>query len=318
MPPLPKTRTSSTTTARFIPDERCQWGRQRRQQRRCRQQIFQEFRAQYKHVFPELESIHDFIEIGDYEQSDKLMTSIYQQWSQGQKGQLSASKNRLYRSMQPGFTSWRAVFLHAQNHYNVFRTTYGIHKKIEEPALRANAAIMNFPIPLPTVVWTHGQRWDVDPYLMLGLLRQESTYRETIRSSVGAIGYVQVMPATGAKVAYLLEEKNYSPLILENPADNLRYGIFYFSKLMERFDSSYPLAVGAYNGGPHNISRWFQPVKDRCDMAEFVEHIPYDETRRYIKKVTGYYKAYVEVYHPDEEILIPNLPADDDRSVIDF
>ena len=105
-------------------------------------------------------------------------------------------------------------------------------------------------------MWSLTEQYNVDPWLMLGLMRQESAYRETVRSWVGAIGYIQVMPKTGAKLAFLLGDVTL-PKYLENPETNLRYGIYYFSKLMERFDNAYPLAVGSYNGGPHNMSRWY-------------------------------------------------------------
>ena len=77
-------------------------------------------------------------------------------------------------------------------------------------------------------MWSLTAQYNVDPWLMMGLMRQESAYRETVRSWVGAIGYIQVMPATGAKVAYLLNEASYSPQNLENPQTNLKYGIFTF------------------------------------------------------------------------------------------
>ena len=154
---------------------------------------------------------------------------------------------------------------------------------------------------------------------MHSILRAESTYREFIVSWAGAIGYVQVMPKTGAKVAQLLAEQSYSPKDLENPKINLRYGSFYFSKLMERFSQAYPFAVGSYNGGPHNMSRWYKNLKGNIEMDEFVEHIPYNETRLYIKKVCGYYGQYVELYNPaDSGVYIPSPPEEDDASVIDF
>jgi soluble lytic murein transglycosylase len=88
---------------------------------------------------------------------------------------------------------------------------------------------------------------------------------------------------------------------------------------MERFDNAYPLAVGSYNGGPHNMSRWYRDRMGTWEMDEFVEHIPYDETRRYIKKVTGHYAQYVEYYFDENHmVLIPDAPLKDDASIIDF
>ncbi|MAA78375.1 MAG: hypothetical protein CL916_03880, partial [Deltaproteobacteria bacterium] len=99
---------------------------------------------------------------------------------------------------------------------------------------------------------------------------------------------------------------------------NLRYGSFYFSRLMERFDQSYPFAVGSYNGGPHNMSRWYKNLKGHVQMDEFVEHVSFDETRRYIKKVCGYYSQYVQFHHSNGIVRLPLTPGEDDASVIDF
>ena len=149
-------------------------------------------------------------------------------------------------------------------------------------------------------------------------MRQESTYRDYVVSSAGAIGYIQVMPLTGAKMAYLLNEPTYSPKDLEHPKINLYYGISYFAKLMERFDNAFPLAIASYNGGPHNLSRWMLQLKDDVDIDEMVEHIAFDETRIYTKKVTGHFGRYMELYE-HRGVSIPNPERiSDDPSVINF
>jgi len=84
---------------------------------------------------------------------------------------------------------------------------------------------------------------------------------------------------------------------------------------MERFDSVYPLAVASYNGGPHNVSRWMRQLRGEITLAEFVEMIPWEETRDYVKRVA----RYVHIYGPEGAALaIPPEPTGDDASVIDF
>ena len=247
------------------------------------------------------------------------MQANYQRWEQGRKGQLSPKLNKTMREADIGMDAWRGIFLYTRTHHYVLRYTTGMTQYFTEPVDVQAVQQINHPLVRPADMWELTEQYNVDPWLMLGLMRQESAYRETVRSWVGAIGYIQVMPATGAKLAFLLGDAGYSPKDLEDPQTNLRYGIYYFSKLMERFDNAYPLAVGSYNGGPHNMSRWYRERMGTWEMDEFVEHIPYDETRRYIKKVTGHYDQYVHHYFGDDhQVVVPNPPLKDDPKVIDF
>lgn len=270
------------------------------------EEIFADFVTEYKKIFPNLPETALLVSVGMYSEAARNMQANYQKWEASGK--------------TPAITMdlWRNVFLHTRTHHYVLRYTTNMEQYFEDPTLIRQVQQINYPLVRPADMWRLTKQYNVDPWLMMGLMRQESAYRETVRSWVGAIGYIQVMPATGAKVAYLLNEASYSPQNLENPQTNLQYGIFYFSKLMERFDNSYPLAVGSYNGGPHNMSRWYRNRMGTWEMDTFVEHIPYDETRRYIKKVTGHYSHYVNLYFDDHTVLIPPPPTKDDSTVIDF
>lgn len=267
--------------------------------------VFGYFIDQYSSIFPNLLETHYLTLVGLYPEASRNMQSNYIRWEKNKNPSI-------------GMDIWRAVFLYTRTHHYVLRYTSGMEKYFTEPEQLREIAQLNYPIVRPQYMWEYTEKYDVDPWLMLGLMRQESSYRETVQSWVGAIGYIQVMPATGAKLAYLLEKESYSPKDLEDPQINLEYGIFYFSKLMERFDNAYPLAVGSYNGGPHNMSRWYHSRMNTWKMDEFIEHIPFEETRKYIKKVTGYYAKYVDLYLPDHKVYVPNAPLKDDASVIDF
>ena len=270
------------------------------------QEVFADFVTGYKQTFPNLPETALLVSVGMYPEAARNMQANYLQWETSNK--------------KPAISMdlWRNAFLYTRTHHYVLRYTTNMEQYFEDPALIRQVQQINHPLVRPADMWSLTKQYNVDPWLMMGLMRQESAYRETVRSWVGAIGYIQVMPATGAKVAFLLNEASYSPQNLENPQTNLKYGIFYFSKLMERFDDAYPLAVGSYNGGPHNMSRWYRNRMGTWEMDEFVEHIPYDETRRYIKKVTGHYSHYVDLYFDDHTVAIPNPPTKDDPTVIDF
>ena len=117
----------------------------------------------------------------------------------------------------------------------------------------------------------------------------------------------------------MMGEHAYSPGDLEDPAINLRYGIYYFSKLLDRFDGVFPLAVASYNGGPHNVSRWYERHQGNIDLDAYVEQIEYDETRDYVKRVSGHYARYVAIYEgTDARVALPPSPRGDDAAIIDF
>jgi TolA-binding protein len=279
---------------------------------------FHRFADKYNKTFSNLKEIEDLVKAGLYQASARAMGNLYKHWEKGRKGELSSNQNSLMRSVNPSKDDWRLYFIHTQCHHYVLRYTYSSEKYQDDQESIKQARQLNYPIVQPEDIWDHAQKYDIDPYLILGLLRQESAYKDFARSWVGAIGYIQVMPATGAKVAYMLNKQSYSPKDLENPNINLQFGMFYFSKLMERFDNSFPFAVGSYNGGPHNMSRWYRNKMGVLDMAEFVEHIEYKETRGYVKKVTGYYNKYLQRYSDNSIVQIPLTPSFDDPKVIDF
>ena len=236
-------------------------------------EVFTNFVNGYKQTFPNLPETALLVSVGMYPEAARNMQSNYQQWE------------ALNKTPSIPMDLWRNVFLYTRTHHYVLRYTTNMEQYFEDPTLIRQVQQINHPLVRPSDMWSLTAQYNVDPWLMMGLMRQESAYRETVRSWVGAIGYIQVMPATGAKVAYLLNEASYSPQNLRKSTNKfLKYGIFYFSKLMERFDNAYPLAVGSYNGGPHNMSRWYRNRIGTWEMDKFVEHIPYDETRRYIKK----------------------------------
>jgi soluble lytic murein transglycosylase len=135
----------------------------------------------------------------------------------------------------------------------------------------------------------------VDPDLLQALARQESLFNATARSATGALGLTQLMPATANKVARGMRLGRVSAAALFRPELNLRLGAAYLGSLLTEFDGNAAHAVAAYNAGPEAVRRWVHERED-VELDQWVEEIPYAETRDYVKHVLASYAAYQHVY----------------------
>ena len=131
------------------------------------------------------------------------------------------------------------------------------------------------------------------------MILEESRYRADAISWAGAIGLMQIMPATGRELARQLKISRFRTSMLKLPEVNIRMGTKYIGYLNSRFDGNAMLVSGAYNGGPGRMSRWLE-TKNIKDIDEFVEKITIRETRLHIKKVINSYDNYVEIYGQPE------------------
>lgn len=125
--------------------------------------------------------------------------------------------------------------------------------------------------------------------LNLAVARQESGFDPKARSGAGARGVMQVMPGT-AKVTARATGVRYDLALLSSDRNyNARIGQCYLSQLLQRFDGSYPLAIAGYNAGPGRVNRWLEdfgdPRSGEIDLIDWIEHIPFRETRNYVQRV---------------------------------
>jgi soluble lytic murein transglycosylase len=126
-------------------------------------------------------------------------------------------------------------------------------------------------------------------------MREESGFRPKVLSTVGARGLTQIMPATGERLAESLGLLNYGADDLFTPARNLLLGAHYLEQLVERFDGRVSAAVASYNAGPEAVARWIEENPGQED-DEWVEAIPYDQTRKYVKRVLRSQQLYRVLY----------------------
>lgn len=142
----------------------------------------------------------------------------------------------------------------------------------------------------------------VPPELIWGIMRAESHFRDDARSVVGALGLMQLMPYTARQVASLLNMDGFATHSLLVPDTNIRLGTRYLQRLLEKFSGSIPLVAAGYNAGPHRVHAWVRNFGS-LDMDEFIEHIPFVETRNYVKKVVRNYQVYSLLYSGGEHSL---------------
>jgi soluble lytic murein transglycosylase len=151
-----------------------------------------------------------------------------------------------------------------------------------------------FPFPYQDLVVKWSKERKLNPFLVISLIRQESRFEKEIKSPVGATGLMQVMPDTAKWITEKTKQKEYS---LTNPEDNINLGTWYLNYTHDTYDNNSMLAIASYNAGPGNVSEWLEN-NNLDDIDEFIENIPFAETKNYIETVFGNYWNYVELYDP--------------------
>ncbi len=131
---------------------------------------------------------------------------------------------------------------------------------------------------------------ELDPALVLAVIRRESFFDHMVSSSAGAVGLMQLMPSTGKFIAGKLGLRGIEVSDLTDPELNVRLGCIFLADQLRSFDDLV-LALAAYNAGPSNVRRWIKRI-DYSDPDEFVELIPFAETQNYIKEVLKDYSIY--------------------------
>jgi soluble lytic murein transglycosylase len=160
---------------------------------------------------------------------------------------------------------------------------------------------LRFPLAHHQAVHTNARKHDLDISWVYGVIRQESAFNPSVRSHAGAMGLMQLMPATARHVARKLLKRKRSPhrRDLTNPKINIELGTTYLSNVLERLEQNPVLATAAYNAGPHRVSRWLPQQQLPADI--WIELIPYRETRRYVERVFTY--AVIYDHRRNEEII---------------
>ena len=139
-----------------------------------------------------------------------------------------------------------------------------------------------YPIPHREATASSARQWSLDEAMVYSIIRQESRLVPEARSRVGATGLMQLMPATASWVAKQIPLNSYRPEMLKQPEVNIQMGTYYFRRVLDELGHPI-LATAAYNAGPGRARRWRD--ERPLEGAIYVESIPFNETRDYVKKV---------------------------------
>ncbi len=160
-----------------------------------------------------------------------------------------------------------------------------------------------FAYPLPPqyflLIKREASTYGIDPYLIVSLIRQESLFNEGAISYAGARGLMQLMYYTARRLARELNMRRVYKKHLYIPQTNIKLGVYYLKKLFDRYgEDNYVYVLASYNAGEHRVDYWDKILKD-LKKDEFVEMIPFTQTRKYVKIILTNYFIYRKIYTPE-------------------
>jgi soluble lytic murein transglycosylase len=175
-------------------------------------------------------------------------------------------------------------------------------KERERDGLEGGRALWQSAYPqafAPFVLKAAG-KYGVASEWVWAIMRSESMYKPDVISPVGAKGLMQLMPFTANNLRKLAGETSVETNDLLNPEININLGAQYLARLGQKFKGQLPLVAAAYNAGPHRVEGWLVNF-GHLETDEFVEHIPFLETRNYVKKVVRNHTFYRRLYAKDPQ-----------------
>lgn len=177
-------------------------------------------------------------------------------------------------------------------------------RKREELGLNAANKFwkVSYPRAYASSVEFLSNKFKIDSEFIWGIMKAESGFDQDVVSPVGARGLMQIMPQTARRVSYLIGGYNFQVPQLFRPKVNIALGTRYLKRLFKKFDGQYPLVAAAYNAGPHRVESWLESF-GQLDLDEFIEHIPFIETRNYTKRVLRYFGIYKLLYQKNDRAL---------------
>ena len=165
----------------------------------------------------------------------------------------------------------------------------------QKPDFSDSLYMLAYPLEYQEIINEVSKQYRLDPYLVTALIREESYFNPKAGSSAGAVGLMQLMPSTASYIANRNGISYSGRSSLLDPQKNIQLGCAYLDYVKEKHYENDLLAVASYNGGPNAVNSWKSSLNYKS-FDEFIENIPYPETRDYIKKVYRSYWVYINIY----------------------
>ena len=180
--------------------------------------------------------------------------------------------------------------------------------RVAKKAAQDGVTMVSRAHPLPRV----NSAGKIEFALALAIARQESLFNPKAISPAGARGLMQLMPLTANKVAKRLKIRYSRSRLISDPDYNVRLGSAHLDELLRKFDGSYAMAIAAYNAGERRVNAWVRengdPRSAQVDEVDWIEMIPFDETRNYVQRVLENVVVYRQRLAPPTPLLAPPLP----------
>ncbi|MGH9589460.1 MAG: transglycosylase SLT domain-containing protein, partial [Terracidiphilus sp.] len=159
-----------------------------------------------------------------------------------------------------------------------------------------------YPEPWWDTVKTESARYNLDPYLVLSLMRQESEFNSSAISYAGAYGLMQLLPSVGRQMAREIGMRDFRTYQLLDPETNIKLGTRYLRQMLDKFGGVQEYALAAYNAGDNRVTDW-RTAGPYTGMDEFVESIPFTQTRNYVEAVLRNEEDYkrIDAYASEQD-----------------
>lgn len=208
---------------------------------------------------------------------------------------------RQRESLSSQFLLYLAALCHqAGYHAGSFSLMQELINRGAEGMVKSYTLRLIFPSPYLELIEKNAKENNLDPVLVLSLMKQESSFETSAASSSGAQGLMQLMPTTAQEVFPDVLRTD-----LQQADTNIRLGTRYLAKLMDRFNGNIVYALAGYNAGPNAADRWIKAAGGKRGLFEFIETIPYKETRDYVSAIIRNYYWYAHTLGRD----LPKTPA---------
>ena len=216
-------------------------------------------------------------------------------------GFLDDRQQSFFKQKDPSKEDWlRMIWILAQakRYLTIFQSLEKMDTPVKAWFLKNHTKLL-FPMDFKEEVEQAAKKWAVPKALVFAVIRQESAFNTRARSLADAFGLMQLIPSTARATArkHKIPYKGYRDLY--KPSTNILLGSAHLKRLLDRYDGHFALSLSAYNAGSTPVNQWKQKLED-METIEFIENIPYEETRNYVRLLIRNYIFYHEELKREE------------------